>query len=1416
MYRIGLDVGSTTAKIVVLDAQEKILFSKYERHNADASALVIGFLEDVRHRIGDAPLKMTVTGSVGMGISEILHLPFIQEVVSASKWVKKMYPSISTIIDIGGEDAKIVYLKPDGSADLRMNGNCAGGTGAFIDQMALILGLEVGEMNTLALEAKRIYPIASRCGVFSKTDVQNLISKNADKADIVASIFHAVAVQTMVTLSRACEIVPKILLCGGPLSFIPALREAFFSYLKMDSSNFILPDNAHLIPALGAALSAEEAQEAKADDLINLIRESTALNSSEASGGLAPLFPDEQTYTAWREQKQSKRILESDISLHTGKAYLGIDSGSTTTKIALIDEQERLLYSYYAPNLGNPILTVKNGLEKLMDLCAEKEIDLHIHGSCSTGYGEDLIKASFQLHHGIIETVAHYLAAKKINPDVSFILDIGGQDMKAIFLKNGLLSGMEINEACSSGCGSFIETFANSLDYKVADFAQIAALAKHPSDLGTRCTVFMNSKVKQVLREGATVGDIAAGLSYSVIKNCLYKVLKVNDVEEFGNEVVVQGGSMRNDSVVRAFELLSGIRVSRSSHPELMGAYGCALYAKTTSESKFAPSVNKLVETAQYSIEDSQCKGCENRCFVNKYRFKGGNVYYSGNKCEKIFSNKGAEVQSAYNASVEKNKILFDREGKEDKGEGKLILGIPRCLNMYENYPFWHTLFNECGIKTQLSDVSTFRNYEEGVHSVMSDNICFPAKLVHTHIYNLIDKKVDRIFLPYVIFEKTEDPKAVNTYNCPIVSAYSDVIKSALNPSIPVDSPIITFKDEKSVKKGCFTYLRSLGVPKSLMEKALKKAIFEQKEYENRICQINKMYYQQGQKKGRMTILLAGRPYHTDPLIQHKLSDMIADMGVDVITEDIVRHDTNIAFSNTFHVSQWAYVNRILRAAEWVATQGPEVQFMQMTSFGCGPDAFLLDEVRGILKSRGKSLTLLKIDDVNNIGSIKLRVRSLIESVKFSNGSTDIHTAFVHTKNFMKTDAKRTILLPFFTDYLSPLMPAFFRLAGYETEVLEKSDVKSAEYGLKYANNEVCYPATLVVGDIIKALLSGKYNRNELAVAITQTGGQCRASNYIALIKKAMVDAGFADVPVISISMGSGLANEQAGFKINWLKLMPIALASILYGDCLSKFYHAAVVREKHRGDALRLREQYLDAAKQSILNNDINSLYALLEQAAKEFNAVVSRVDLPKVGIVGEIFLKFNSFSHKNVVHWLIENKIEVLPPILLNFFMQYFVNYKVNIESGLEKARIPSFIFKYVYSLAAKQIQKVNRIGSEFHYFTPFSDIFTEAEHGKEVISLSAQFGEGWLLPAEIISFAHQNVHNVISLQPFGCIANHVVSKGLEKKIKMLYPQMNLLSLDFDGGVSEVNIMNRLLLFTDNLKMKNENKLYLAVDSQ
>lgn len=1415
MYRIGLDVGSTTAKIVVLDEQGNVKYTSYRRHQANVPAAIEAFLSELAATIQPSDnFTLSITGSVGLGVAERYGINFVQEVVAAAEFTKTVHPDVSTIIDIGGEDAKIVYIKDGKVTDLRMNGNCAGGTGAFIDQMALCLGVEVTDLDGLAQRSTTLYPIASRCGVFSKTDIQNLIARNVPKTDIAASIFRAVAVQTASTLSHGCEIKPKVLLCGGPLTFIPSLRKALADYFGYSLENdFIIEEHANVIPAWGTALAECESEPFTMESLHVLLtspapEKKTTENQThhnKTTIELPPIFTSEEDYLAWKVEKAKNYVPVVDVSRATKRNFLGIDSGSTTTKIVVINENGEIIFKYYAHNGGNPIDAVKHGLSKLTQRAKEEKVEVSITSGCSTGYGEDLIKAAFSLDHGMVETMAHYVAAHAMCPDVSFILDIGGQDMKATYVDHGALTRMELNEACSSGCGSFIETFAQTLGCDISDFVVKACQSQKPSDLGTRCTVFMNSKVKQVLREGASVADIAAGLAYSVVKNCLFKVLKLKNYDELGQNIVLQGGTMRNDSIVKAFENLTGRTVYCNNVPELMGAYGCALHAQRLAHDSLFEGrpVDDFLVAASFDQKTLTCHGCENQCRITQYKFKNGGIYFSGNKCEKVFTNGKASDKAGVDMSVYKYHALFDRANEPEKTvpTPRFTIGIPRVLNMYEEFPFWHKFFTSCGIRVVLSNPSLFLDYEKSVHTVMSDNICFPAKLVHSHIYGLAAMdNVDRIFFPRVVYERREDKTVTGSYNCPIIIGYPEVVASVIKVSKPVDSPVVSFQDDKLLLKQMVKFMATLGVDEKTVKKAHAAALAEYEKFGRELRQANLDAYHEAQKARRSVILLAGRPYHTDPLIQHKVSEMISKLGVDVLTEDIVR-GVSVDEKETFILKQWTFVNRILNSAQWTARQGNNVHFVETTSFGCGPDAFFTDEARSVLNRHNKSLTLLKIDDINNVGSMKLRVRSLIESLKFGGElSTDVKP-FIRPRKFENEDKeKRTILAPFFTEYISPLLGAAFKTEGYDVVSLPISDAESNDLGLKYSNNEVCYPATLIVGDFIKALQSGKYDLDKTAVAVTQLG-QCRATNYPSLIRKAIVDAGFHQVPVIGIA-GTD-KEDQPGFKLNLVKAAPIVLYSVFFGDWLSVFYHAIAVREKVKGTARALRDDFLRRANPLVEKKDLNGLLKLTRQAAEEFNAVDIYTDrtYPKAGIAGEIFLKFNPYSHRYVPDWLMDHGIEVIPPIIHNFFLRAFVNFKFNKENFVKKFKVPAVVIDIAYSLITKVQHKFDREAEVFKFYQPEIDIKTQSKLASDIICLSAQFGEGWLLPAEVIAYIKQGCTNVVSMQPFGCIANHIVVRGIEKKLKEAYPELNMLALDFDGGVSEANIANRLLLFAANM---------------
>lgn len=1409
IYHLGLDAGSTTLKTIVLDEAANIVYKSYVRHKTDIQGTFVNELKNLGKTFPGALFRICGTGSAGMGIAERLKIPFIQEVVASVKLINKQYPEIKTLLDLGGEDAKMVFFSDSRQPDIRMNGSCAGGTGAFIDQMASLMNISLDELSDAATRHEKNYPIASRCGVFAKTDVQNLISKNIAVPDIAASILHAVAIQNITTLSRGYEMQAPVLCIGGPFTFIPPLRKTFAEALKLGETDFILPENSEYFPAWGAALDiAEDAVAYSAEEVI------TALSSvkKRLENTLPALFESEEEYALWLNNRKIKALEFDHLKEGEYDCFLGIDSGSTTTKIVVIDNRSRLLYHSYGPNQGNALRKVVRGLTEFYLKASEKGAKINIKQAAVTGYGGDLIRSALNLDHEIVETMAHLKGAQYINPQVSFILDIGGQDIKSIFARDGVISNVELNEACSSGCGSFLQNFAETMHLDLNDFSRMACLSASPCDLGSRCTVFMNSKVKQALRENAHLGDIAAGLAYSVVKNCLFKVLKIANLNSIGEYIVVQGGTFRNDAVYRALELLSGKSVFATDHPELMGAFGAALYAKERTEKQAQASqaivsgftykdLDKIVDTIQTS--ETQCKGCTNSCSILKFRFMNGNVSYAGNKCEKIFHSSGKSGKAGYNAFEHKNEFLFTPYERLEDKEKRARIGIPRVLNMFENYPFWNALLTECGFEVVLSPESTFSLYQKGVSTIMSDNICFPAKLVHGHILSLIEQQVDRIFYPIVPKEEKEFSKSNNSFNCPVVSGYPDVVRSSIDPKgkygVSFDSPVIGFNTEKTLKKACGQYLTSLGVSKSVFNKAFTKALQHRELKIEELVRGQKELFEKNVSQGKLTFVVAGRPYHADPLVHQKTGQILADLGAQVFTDDVFRSEEEYGYGNLNIVSQWSYPNRVIQSALQIAKLPQNVQLIQLNSFGCGPDSFFMDEAASILKEAGKSLTVIRIDEIASPGSIRLRLRSLVESMKAKGHLeatiTDI-TYQGYSSSYTKEDRQKTILIPWLCDFLSPFVPALGDLAGYKLVNLPKTNYTSVDSGLKYGHNEVCYPSTLVLGDIINGLASGNYDLDNVVVAITQTGGQCRATNYIAQIKTGLSRAGYGHIPVIALTAGKTYQNDQRAFKIPWMKLVNIAVYTILYGDALFQMYNTTRPREKHKGDTQRLFDFYMEQGSDAIRKNDHTIFLHLLKEAVADFNAVsVHKREFKKIGVIGEIFVKYNNYAQYHVSDWLRDKGIEVVSPPILDFIMQYFVNSTENQKNGLQRGgKLQELLKPLLWGYMNRRIERVEAITQLFRYYQPSESIYTKAEYASEILSLSNQFGEGWSVAGEVASFARQGIEHVVCIQPFGCIANHIVAKGIEKRLKKFYPSMNLLYLDVDGGVGEVNIQNRL----------------------
>ncbi len=1385
LFHVGVDAGSTTVKLVVRDNSGKMLFRSYRRHRSQVLDALLSMLEEASPFIEEGKLSVVVTGSAGMGISERTGIPFVQEVVASAEVVRRLYPDVKTLVDVGGEDAKIIFFDEKMRPDIRMNGNCAGGTGAFIDQMASLLDVPVETVESLARETERFHPVASRCGVFAKTDVQNLAARGVPKSEIVRSVLHAVALQFMNTLSRGRDISPKVLFSGGPLTYIPSLRDEFIEVMGIAHADMVLPDDPQLVPALGASFApGVEAVQFSSEELRNTLMKKSE-ESSDENEREKPLFESETERVEWMKNRftvAGRSVPEKGV-----KTFLGIDSGSTTTKMVLIDERGRILSTFYDKNNSDPMGTALRGLKEIGS--SHEDMSLPSRSSV-TGYGEELLKAAFDIDDGVVETVAHFMAAKAFEPEVSFILDIGGQDMKAMFIEDDHIGRIEINEACSSGCGSFIQTFAETNGATVSDFGKMALEAERPCDLGSRCTVFMNSKVKQFLREGADLSEIGAGLALSVVKNCINKVLKIRDNDLLGDHIVVQGGTFQNPSVHRALEQFLGRKVVCPDISGLMGAYGAALYAMESwgGEDTTFRGFNSVPE--EKSRRNTRCAGCENRCSVTSITFANGNRFFAGNRCSRLFGSV-VKGNSGYNLVERKRALLFERPIAPENP--KMRIGIPRALNMFENFPFWSTLLYESGFEVVLSAPSTMDLYELGTGSIMSDSICFPAKLAHGHVVDLVKKGVDRIFYPIVVYEKN-DTKGYTSFNCPIVSGYPDVIRSAVDPAgkfgIGFDSPTVNMNDNSLLKKACVEYLSALGVSKPQIKMALEKAFDAQIEFKNLLKRESAEMCERAEKEGRKTVVLVGRPYHADPLINHKVPEMLSELGLNVITGDSVTGETD---ANIQVLTQWAYPNRLYNAAARTV-ENESWELIQLNSFGCGPDAIAVDEVTAILREAGKNPTTIRIDEISSQGSIKLRLRTLVESFKLRR-QTKESEARREVVHFSKEDSGRTLLVPHFSTTLDLFTLETITSLGQKVVVLPEPDDVALELGLRYTNNEICYPAILVIGSILKALKSGEYSEDDVAVAMSQTGGQCRASTYISLIRKALEDAGFRKIPVVSFTASTKQLNTQPGFRINRLDFLKKGLFGIIYIDVLTALHGSTIVREKVKGTSDRLMEKYIENALEAVRAGNFRSLLFLMEKAVDEFNAVdVRDMTPPVIGVVGEIYVKYCSYANCNVVDWIRDQGVEVYMPPLVDFFIQETFNLRYNRKSNLDKRALHSFLSRLIDRLIERYLKDVDRVMKKFRFYRKSHSIGELASRAEKILNLSNQYGEGWLIPGEIAAMTEHGIENVLSLQPFGCIANQVVSKGVEKRMRDLYPSLNILQIDLDPDTSRANLLNRL----------------------
>ncbi|WOP19363.1 acyl-CoA dehydratase activase-related protein [Raineyella sp. LH-20] len=1456
VLRLGLDVGSTTVKAVVLDG-DRTVFEEYRRHNADVRGELARLLREVSAALPGRSVRAAVTGSGGLSVADLMGVPFVQEVIAETATIRRHDPDTDVVIELGGEDAKITYLHP--TPEQRMNGSCAGGTGAFIDQMASLLHTDAAGLDALAAGATHIYPIASRCGVFAKSDIQPLINQGAAPEDLAASVFRAVATQTVSGLACGRPIRGTVVFLGGPLHFLPQLREAYAAVLPADSCTFRTPERAQLYVAIGAALLADGHPE-PLETLAARLRQRTLIPLETRR--MRALFADADELRAFEERHARATVPQRDIEDAAGDCFLGIDAGSTTIKAVVTTADDEIVFSHYASNQGDPVSAAVAILRRIHD---ELPPAARIVRSCVTGYGEDLVRAALHLDEGEIETMAHYRAAEHLSPGVTAVIDIGGQDMKYLRIRDHVVDSIAVNEACSSGCGSFLQTFAQTMGADVRHFAQAALEADHPADLGSRCTVFMNSSVKQAQKEGASMGDISAGLSYSVVRNALYKVIKLKDPSELGDTVVVQGGTFLNDAVLRAFELLTGREVVRPDIAGLMGAYGAALTARRHRDRPGAgglPSVEEL-EDFRIRTELRACRLCQNHCDLTISHLPDGTRHVSGNRCE-----RGASAEARPRRSPIPNLIdyryrrTFGYRRLTEKAATRGDIGIPRVLNMYENYPFWFTLLTRLGFRVTLSGRSSHALYERGMESIASENICYPAKLVHGHIQDLLAKGQRTIFYPCVTYEQQLVEGTDNTYNCPIVGSYAEVIANTMEelrePGVRFLKPFVNLGDRDTLVRRVVEEFADWQVGAEEAALAVDEAYAEAARVREDVRAEGRRALAYLEEHDLRGIVLAGRPYHADPEINHGIPELIVGLGMVVLTEDAICDQGRLERPLRVR-DQWAYHSRLYEAADVVA-RNPRLEIVQLNSFGCGLDAVTTDQVAEIIEAKAGIYTTLKIDEVSNLGAARIRLRSLKAATEERTlaalaaddpevstmpgasgpdaagpdaaepvaadpaaGSRDIvgtasselvpegsHVLERHpfTKEMKE---RRTILVPQMSPIHFRLVIPVLERSGYRAVLLDHASKEDIEVGLAHVNNDACYPAIMVVGQLVNAFVSGRYDPDGCVVGITQTGGMCRATNYAGLLRKALRDAGYGSVPVLAVSPQS--IEENPGFRLS-VPMMHRAVKALVIGDVLQQVLLRVRPYERESGSADALYRRWNTIAEEHLRQSGYCPTLGrrlgfgrLIREIVAAFDALPLHdvVRRPRVGIVGEILVKFHPDANNHAVRVVESEGCEAVLPGLMEFFLMGLAGADWTAETlGVGEKNLRT---KHWALWALEQYQQTaHRALATSQRFEVPARIGDLAEKAQTVLSLGNRAGEAWLLTAEMIELIETGTPNIICAQPFACLPNHIVGRGMFHELRRRYPQANIVSIDYDPGASEVNQLNRIKLMISTAKLVDE----------
>ncbi|MDL2316465.1 2-hydroxyacyl-CoA dehydratase [Desulfovibrio sp. OttesenSCG-928-A18] len=1500
---LGLDVGSTTVKVIVVNEQDEILFSRYQRHLSEVRATVAALLREAGTAVPDATWHIAMSGSGSLSLSRELGQPFVQEVAASGLCIRRHIPDADVAIELGGEDAKLTFFT--GGLDQRMNETCAGGTGAFIDQMAAFLNTDAAGLDLLARNFETLYPIASRCGVFAKTDILPLLNEGCSREDIAASIMQAMVNQTISGLARGRSINGKVVFLGGPLAFLPSLRERFVDTLKLDAEHAVFPEHAEYFVAMGAALFArqtaglcpmdslerklpsEKAAPGEKQSFSHAPRSSarhlaarepqpegalesrdipekgriTAKNEGEASGRitvqrklgsslslggitygvaassgcegfskdlarteepagknselermlhileqcegpekqahLAPLFKTPEEREEFLQRHAGERLARADLESCSGSAWLGIDSGSTTIKAVLIDEQSRLLYSYYGPNQGEPL---QSAIGILREIYRRRHPDMVLRGVTATGYGSGLITAGLRTDFDEVETVAHFAGAKFFLPKVSYILDIGGQDIKCMRIRSGVIDRIQLNEACSAGCGSFIETFAKSLDMPLSVFVKEALAARDPVDLGTRCTVFMNSKVKQAQKDGAEVGDIAAGLSYSVVRNACYKVMKITSMDELGEYVVAQGGSFANDALLRALELQLGRPVMRPDVAGLMGAFGAALIAKERSGAGSVSSILGPGELDGFSVKarTTRCRQCTNHCLLTVSTFTDGRRFVSGNRCER---GAGATPKNLPNLYAYKYKRLFEEYTPLPREEARRgVVGIPRALNIFENYPLWFTMFTALGFRVELSSHSSKELFFKGYGTIPSQTVCYPAKLAHGHILDLLERGVDCIFYPCLPREQQNFSNQAGNFNCPVVIGYPELLAKNISELENTGTALIHnfLPLDKNVLSKRLRHIPLFAhIPSAELDEAVRKGFEEMERYKADIRRAGEAALKELHDKDIFGIVLAGHPYHTDPEVHHGIAELISSCGMGVLTEDSVAHLMPDPGPLRV-VDQWTYHSRLYRAGAYAAGTD-NLAVLQLVSFGCGLDAITADQLEEIVTLKGRLYAQIKIDEGDNLGPARIRIRSLLAALRERKGKEEKEAprVAVYKGSPPFTQAMRdthTILVPQLSPIHFQFIEAIFTSEGYKVAQLPTVERHAIELGLRHVNNDACYPAIVVIGQLLHAVRSGTYDPDKVALMISQTGGGCRATNYIAFLRKALVDCGLGFIPVISFNM-SGL-EKNPGFKLTGRLLRKVIMAGF-FGDALMRVLHRVKPYEREPGSAMRLAEEWAEKGRGVVSSGNPLRFEYTVYSMVRAFDRFPLKTEerKPRVGLVGEILLKYHPDANNGAAEVVEQEGGEAVVPDLMDFVLYSFYDSIFNYRylAGSWKAYATGLLSIAFLEYCRFGMRLALGLSKRFTAPLSFNSLRKKA---KGLISLGHQTGEGWLLAAEMVELLESGVPNILCMQPFGCLPNHITGKGLLKELKHRFPEANIAAVDYDPGASEANQINRIKL--------------------